>query len=103
MKWFKRKERRELGGAGFIVTGLLVVLCLMAWEQIVKVRIPFVRAARWCWGECLVCGRTVGRYRYCSLECSAYDGSLRDPKKSWVLFGTLKEPKRHYEADMREE
>ena len=71
------------------------------------ITIPFIRHYRHTVGACLVCGNDAGfngytmrRYRYCSLECAAYDGALNDPKKSWVLFGTIMEPKRHYEADM---
>ena len=73
---------------------------------------PFVRLWRWYQHHCLVCGRNVecrcllecncGHYRYCSLECAAYDEALKDPRKSWVLFGRLKEPKRHHEADMHD-
>jgi hypothetical protein len=57
--------------------------------------------------QCIVCGRALADYpiytcpdftRYCSLECAAYDQALKDPKKSWVLFGSLVPPKRHHEA-----
>lgn len=67
---------------------------------------PFIRAWRWVFQDCIVCGSFISvhenvHYRYCSLECAAYDGALKEPKKSWVLFGTLKKPKRHFEADMK--
>ena len=71
------------------------------------IAIPFIRRTRFVAGDCLVCGNdarfnghTMRPYRYCSLECASYDGALIDPKKSWVLFGAVMEPKRHYEADM---
>ncbi|MGV0949277.1 MAG: hypothetical protein ACOYB3_01300 [Azonexus sp.] len=103
MRWFKRKPKDDWS-LGFIIGAALVVMCVVTWDQVVKVRIPFIRLWRWCWGGCLPCGRMMGRgYRYCSLECAGYDGALRNPKKSWVLFGTLIEPKRHYESDMNEE
>ncbi len=67
---------------------------------------PFIRAVRWVDHACLVCGRSIIvhenlHHRYCSLECMAYDGALKDFKKSWVLYGRLTEPKRHHEADMK--
>lgn len=67
---------------------------------------PFVRLSRWFNHKCLVCGRNVRcgcmlecdcHARYCSLECSGYDGALADPTKSHVLFGRVMEPKPHHE------
>jgi len=72
------------------------------------VAIPFQRGWRWFRHKCLVCGRNIHpncirpqalayHYRYCSIECAAYDGALRNPSKSCILIGTVKEPKRHHE------
>jgi len=91
-------------GLKWLLFLLPVVLALVLWE---KATIPFKRLGRWLRYRCLVCGRDCSspiptpHYRYCSLECAAYDGSLKEPKKSRVLFGTIKEPKRHFEADMK--
>lgn len=92
----------------FGIRWLPFVMAAVLWE---KATIPFKRAWRWFGHRCVVCGRdcsslagfiTAGHhYRYCSMECAAYDGALKEPKKSWVLFGTVKEPKRHFEADMK--
>lgn len=82
--------------------------CLMMRRLWRWITIPFIRHYRHTCMDCLVCGRYVGfsghttrQYRYCSLECAAYDGALKEPRKSWVLFGTIKEPKRHHEHDMK--
>lgn len=107
LKGFDRRPRDEFGlcWAMFILPLLLFVVL---WN---KATTPFKRAWRWFRYRCVVCGRdcsslggfiTAGHhYRYCSLECAAYDNALREPKKSRILFGTLKEPKRHFEADMK--
>lgn len=81
---------------------------------------PFRRFCRWLTYRCLVCGRSVGsrvpnvvegkvpHYRYCSMECGMYDGVMAaradvKVRKSWIFYGRLKEPKRHYEAAMDDE
>ena len=76
------------------------------WTIIKTAVIRFIRHME---NRCLVCGRDTrtwcrgNLYRYCSLECAAYDGALSDPRKSRVLVGTIMKPKPHYEASMREE
>lgn len=66
--------------------------------------VPIIRFYRYMQRRCLVCGtrhiRVSGKsplslrnwdLRYCSIECAAYDKALVDPRKSWILFGTLSE------------
>ena len=108
LKGFDRKRNhcsKDEFGIRWVMFLLPVVLALVLWE---KATIPFKRVWRWFGHRCVVCGRDCKsvipacHYRYCSIECSAYDGALiGTPMKSWILFGTLKEPKRHFEADMK--
>ena len=76
------------------------VLVVVVWS---KLTISCKRVWRWFNYQCVVCGRDCKgvvpacHYRYCSLECAAYDGALNTPSKSRVLFGTIKQPKQHYE------
>ena len=107
-EWLKSFDTRRRGcskdefGMKWFVFILPCVMAVVCWGVF---KIPFVRADRWLQNRCLVCGVSVAtsglrssRYRYCSLECAAYDGALKDQSKSWVLFGTLKLPKKHFES-----
>lgn len=102
-EWLKGFDRTHQPKGEFgLRRSLLLLIVVFGCVLLKTATVPFRRATRWCRGKCLVCGRHVGRgYRYCSLECSAYDWALKDPKKSKILFGTIKEPKRHYEDDMK--
>ena len=75
------------------------LLNLKLWYEL---RRPILRLYRYGQAKCLVCGKScyhpVMRARYCSFDCAAYDGALKDPKKSWVMFGTIKLPKQHHES-----
>lgn len=79
----------------------------MGWKhELYHLAWPIIRLWRWLHERCIVCGVQTyspkfGAYRYCSLECAAYDQALKDPRRSWVLFGTVKTPKPHFEADMK--
>lgn len=107
-QWIKNWHRPNDWGPGLSITMLVCVLGIIIWETARK---PFVRGWRWFAYKCVVCGRNCSNipparchYRYCSIECCAYDDALKDPKKSWVLFGTVHDhPKPHYEAAMNEE
>lgn len=102
-QWLKGWHRPNDWGPGLSITMIVCVIGIIIWETVRK---PFIRLGRFVRGGCLVCSRKIGYgyYRYCSIECCAYDGALKDPKKSWVLFGTVHDhPKPHYESAMREE
>lgn len=77
---------------------LVIVASAMAigtWEAVAN---PIIRATRWLRKGCLVCGRFTNGWRYCSLECAAYDGCLKDERKSRILFGTVMSIKKHHES-----
>lgn len=76
---------------------------------------PLVRLIRWSCFGCLTCGRSIrastpwtdirvtsflARYRYCSMDCASYDGALKEPKRSWILFGRLVDPKVRHDAEL---
>ena len=51
-----------------------------------------------CWVCGVKCRSDVPPYhawRYCSLECAAYDGALKDPSKSSLWRGVCMAPKEH--------
>lgn len=56
------------------------------------------RLTRRCWVCGVHCHSTMPPYqawRYCSLECAAYDGVLHDLSKSSIWRGVCVAPKRH--------
>lgn len=63
------------------------------------IRVAAIRLWRYLRSRCLVCGRCdTGPYRYCTLECAAYDQALKDPGKSRILSGCVHaRPKPHHE------
>lgn len=77
---------------------------LFSMNSVVGAVTAAVRAYRYVRRRCLVCGRSVGSsgqaavvYRYCSIECMAYDGALKDHSKSRILTGKIVPPKPHHE------